>query len=395
MKRISITVLMLATALASSAVAASSAWAESPFLTNLPYLCLPIDSVGNPPPEAYGFYKDPHCTELSTEEKWPFEEVKPEHEIAPGLWCARVLIPLYEKTAPFTDSKCEVEAKPESTGDFIKVIHVPALLHLYLECAKAPKEGKVYTGRFTSKECTLASEVETGGKYLLKTPSGKGAAFKTSSGTSTLDSYIPEKEPEVLAGGTVVGTVVCKKSKGSGTIVNSMLSTATINFEDCESSKEKCTGGPKAGDILTKELSTEPVLGPNGESLLLTYAAAARTEGAAEPQLKVLEKAATTPTAEFKCGEKSVVTYNDALGLQLGALEVATKSGTNELKVNAKGGQEHVFFLQPEVEGEIYQAFLASFINPPGVTLPSGETTTQKLKGGVIGIYPESAPHDA
>jgi hypothetical protein len=265
-----------------------------------------------------------------------------------------------------------------------------AELHLYLECGKAPKVGKTYSGDYTSKECTLASKVETGGKYLLKTPSGKGAAFKTSSGVSTLDSYIPGEKPltegNALEGGTVVGTVVCKKSKGSGTIDSVTLSTVTINFEDCESSKEKCTGGPKAGDILTNELSTTPVLGLSGESLLWTYAAAAGRP----TQLETEEASEVTPTAEFKCGEKSVVTYGGALGLQLGALETATKAATSELKVNAMGGQEHVFFIGDEVG----QAFLVSFITPPGILLPSGETTTQKLKGGVIGIYPGNAVHD-
>jgi hypothetical protein len=267
-----------------------------------------------------------------------------------------------------------------------------ASLHYYLECAKAPKRAG---SSYTSKECTLASYVEKNGKYLLKVPEGKGATFKTKGGVSTLYAYIPNLE-NLLEGGTVVGKVVCKKSKGQGEIEDVNLATQTITFEGCESEGVKCASGAKAGVIETKKLSTTPVLGLNGESLLWTYAAAALVELGGQPnQLNTEEKALETPLAEFKCGAKSVRVLGSVLGLLTAPeLEVASKTAIDDIKVielgpNCQAQQEHIFFNGDTDDG---QAYLSSDIYQPEPffegLLPASLETTQTLKGGDIGIYP-------
>ncbi len=250
------------------------------------------------------------------------------------------------------------------------------LLHLYMVCGK--KKG----GNYSSKECTPGSKVAGTGKYELEEVAGQ--EFTSKSKTSTLYSYIPAKEAEPLAGGAVVGTVVCKKSKGSGKYVNAMLSTSTITFEDCTTEGKKCTGvtDKTVGDITTFLLSTTPVLWA-GKVLMLTYAAAAK--GATEKE--TLEKAESTPSAAFNCEGLEVVTTNTAIGTLEGSVEAATKKAHINLKVNpATGAAEDVFFEGEEVGP--YQAFLLSTITPPGVTLPSGENTDQEIKGKTpVGVF--------
>ncbi len=148
----------------------------------------------------------------------------------------------------------------------------PVLLHSYKECVKAAKVGKTYLGHYTSKECAASSRVETGGKRELLSPAGKKFTLQTPAGEKvTLYSYIPASESEPWRGGTVVGSLVCLKAKGSGEYVSEMLSVSTIEFTGCTSGGKMCASpGAKVGRLVTPELSTEPVLGA-GEVLLLTY----------------------------------------------------------------------------------------------------------------------------
>jgi hypothetical protein len=270
-----------------------------------------------------------------------------------------------------------------------------ASLHLYLECAKAPKNSAAPT--YSSKECTLASEVGAGGKYLLKTPAGKGAEFKTKSSESKFYAFIPANEEKPLAGGAVVGEVVCEKSKGDGEIKNVTLATWTITFEKCTSEGEKCESGSEDGEIETSLLSTTPVLGynpetkePTKESLLWTYPAAALLA----TQEQTARMAEELPFAVFKCGERHAVVYGSVLGLLTAPpLEQTEKAAIDKIDVNDSFGQNHVFFFGDEPD----QVFLFSLLIPPTVFLPSSLDTTQAITGGDIGIYPPegfAAEHD-
>ncbi len=258
------------------------------------------------------------------------------------------------------------------------------LLHLFMECIK--KKG----GNYASKECTPGSKVGGTGKYELQEVSkekllpNSEATFMTLGKTATLYSYIPAKEAEPLAGGAVVGTVVCKSSKGLGQTVNAMLATLTITFKSCTSEGKVCTGvaDKTRGNITTFLLSISPVLWV-GRVLMLTYAAAAK--GATEKE--TLERAETTPIAAFNCEGLEVVTTNDVLGTLEGAIEAATKKAHIVFNVNPKtGAQEDVFFEGEEVGP--YQAFLLSTITPPGVTLPSGENANLEVKSKTaVGVF--------
>jgi len=240
------------------------------------------------------------------------------------------------------------------------------LLHTYKECAKAVKVGKTYPGHFTSKECTLASKVETGGKYELVNPTGK--EFTSKSKVSTLYVYIPAVEAEPLNGGAVAGKVTCKTSAGTGKYTSEMLSESVITFKTCTSEGKKCTSaGAPVGDIITFPLSTEPVLW-EGKYELLTYAAAAKKATQAE----TLAAAAETPSAIFTCEGLESITTNDVLGSATLDNQVAVKTSHDVLNVNPANGKQELNFFESEELGP-FQAFLLAHVTPPGVTLPAGD----------------------
>jgi hypothetical protein len=239
----------------------------------------------------------------------------------------------------------------------------PSVLHLLLVCAKAKG------GDYTSKACTPASKVEGTGKYELESAVGQKATSKSK--TSTLYSYIPQSESEPWKGGTVVGTIVCKKSAGTDEVTGPMTLSGDINFEDCASEGKKCTSpGNTTGDIKTNLLSGNIWL-EKGKVVAVTSPASGEID------------------AEFNCEGLSVVTYGNAVGEVTGDIESASKSAKVTLTVNPKTGEPGISFAEegPE-QGEETLNLLTSHITPPGVTLPSGENTTQELKGSsAIGIY--------
>ncbi len=114
----------------------------------------------------------------------------------------------------------------------------------FLSCVKAPKEGKTYIGHYTSKECTSASEVETGGKYEREEPAAK-TPFTGKTKAVTL---------------TVGGKAVkCKKGVNSGEILSTQALKETLTFEKCaNASKAACTTtGQAAGTIKSALLTGE------------------------------------------------------------------------------------------------------------------------------------------
>jgi hypothetical protein len=261
----------------------------------------------------------------------------------------------------------------------------PFILHLFALCVKAAKEGKTYIGHFTAKTCTPASKVLSGGKYELASAVGDKGTSKSK--TSTLYSYIPANEAEPWKGGTVVGTVVCKKSAGTTEIVNNEQILTTIKFEDCSSEGKKCTNvkyqgseTPTSGDILTYPLIATLRL---EEGKLVSRS---------EPQ-KGVSYNTEELDASFNCEGLAVQTKGDAVGEITGDVESASKDSKDTLTVNPKTGEPGISFTEEGKEGEEGKqelALLVSKITPPGVNLPGGENTTQELKGGAIGVYPQS-----
>jgi hypothetical protein len=251
------------------------------------------------------------------------------------------------------------------------------LLHEWKECSKASKVEGHYTGFYTTKECTLSS-YGPGGEYeLLPVTKPK---FTSKSGLSVFMAFIPSNEALPLGGGTDVGRVECKKSKDKGEIVNPRLATDTILFSKCTSEGKKCTSPNQkanSGDIQTNLLSITPQLGTQEEGskvLLLTGPATGEV------------------FAEFSCEGTAVTIYGAVLGLAIGNVQHAVKTGAHlTWQVNAELGQVPVFYQCSESDDdtEICQNFLASYINPPGITLPSSIESLQEFKyTGAIGIYP-------
>jgi hypothetical protein len=129
-------------------------------------------------------------------------------------------------------------------------------------------------GNYTSKECTPSSKVAGTGKYELTNPAGD--KFSTKGGASAIYVDIPYNEEEPWAGGTVVGTVSCKKSKGTGEYLSQQQSQSTIEFQKCESSGKRCSSsGAKAGSIVGtfvaevegSEIAWDSQTGPAGSML--------------------------------------------------------------------------------------------------------------------------------
>jgi len=245
----------------------------------------------------------------------------------------------------------------------------------YKVCAKVKE-----TGKFNDKNCSVASKggKKEGDYELAEWSSAKKKAFTGKNGVSTLLSYIPEKESEFWTGGTVAGTVVCKNAKSVGELTGPKTATTTVTFASCTSEGKKCTsaGAPKAGDIVTKKLST--VLGFDEGGQVVTL-----VEGGGE---------GVNNQAEFNCEGLAVETNGSLLGVDTGNLNKIEKSYTTTFAVNAKSGQEVVFAGVPN-ESELVWGpgtgaihVLKTHATPPGVSIPSGEKTTSVNKGEALEI---------
>jgi hypothetical protein len=188
-------------------------------------------------------------------------------------------------------------------------------------CVKAAKVGKSYVGKFTSKECTAASKVGTGGKYELAEVES-GTPFTSKSKATTL---------------TVEGKVVkCKKDKGTGQILAPEAEFLQITFEGCAvngNKKEPCTTtGHAAGTIATNELIGAP-----------------KWVNASETQTGLVVFGLEYVFAEFDCG-KGPIKLNSAL---VGVATNTSKGITVAFKVSG-GKQEQRAYWE---EGEEFTGF--------------------------------------
>lgn len=117
---------------------------------------------------------------------------------------------------------------------------------VFIECAKAAKEGKTYLGHHNSKTCNDAF-IGTGGKYELKTGIAKGKAFKSSGGKAVLHSVNPEAKLDI--------PVECLSFKGTGKdVAPNIVVGVTTTFSKCKALGSPCSNGKKE-TIVTKTLA--------------------------------------------------------------------------------------------------------------------------------------------
>jgi hypothetical protein len=229
-------------------------------------------------------------------------------------------------------------------------------------CIKAAKSGKTYTGKFNDKACTEANAKSEGKYELASWEHAKKKAFKSSSGKSTLYSYIPKVG--------IAGTVTCSKDKGAGEITGKDDATATVTFEKCESSGFKCTSpGAKAGDIKTNTLYEELVwLNPPTDTEVGV----------------VVEAAGGGVSAEFNCEEHlKVKTVGSLVGKITGDVGAISKDLTETFTVNKTTGEQE----PGEAEGEPHSLYSEIESEAFTGTLPSGEETADLAKGEALGIF--------
>jgi hypothetical protein len=224
----------------------------------------------------------------------------------------------------------------------------------FKSCVKAAKVGKAYVGKFTSKECTLASKVETGGKYeLAEVESGTPFTIKSKATTLTVEGKV----------------VKCKKDKGVGQIVASEAEFLTITFEGCAingNKKEPCTTtGHAAGTIVTNELIGEP-----------------KWIDAGETQTGLLVFGLEFLFAEFDCGKGPIALKSIVIGTATN-----TKKGiTATFKVSGGKQQQRAYWQEGEEQTNFGEGLPFNLYTNPGekeATLESAEE--QGPKG--VGIF--------
>jgi len=219
----------------------------------------------------------------------------------------------------------------------------------YQICGKAVKNAttKKYEGHFSNKECTATS---TEGKYELTSyTAAKKPGFKTKSGASALDVYIP--------GTGVVGETSCAKSKDVGTVTGAKTATDVVTFEKCTSSGKVCTGdqaGTKTGDIVTYTL--DETLVASGESKTGVGQEVKGTGPGGE-------------SAAFDCEGEEISTTGAVTGEITGDIKKASKDSNVIFSVNGEGA--------PTIASS--EPLLTDIV---GIgTLPSGETVNTEVKG--------------
>jgi hypothetical protein len=227
-------------------------------------------------------------------------------------------------------------------------------------CVKAvPKN----TGNYTDKACSIKSSPAGTGKYeLAPWTSAKKKGFKSKSGPSTLYSYIPKVG--------IAGTVTCAKDKGEGELTGKDDATAVVTFEKCTSSGFKCTSaGQKAGNIKTNTLELELVwLNPPTDTEVGV----------------VVEAPGEGPSASFNCEEHlKVTTIGSLVGKITGDVGAISKTFTEAFTVNKTTGEQ----IPGEAEGTPHSLFSAIESEAFTGTLPSGEETSDAVKGEALGIF--------
>ncbi len=124
----------------------------------------------------------------------------------------------------------------------------------FFKCVKAAKVGKTYIGKYTSKECTEASKVETGGKYELVS----AAATEFTAGKSKKTVL----HAQGLGGKKEV--ITCKKDKSKGVFEETFIEGLTYTLEGCANeAKLACGSGGKIETTTAALLEWLNEAGPN------------------------------------------------------------------------------------------------------------------------------------
>ncbi len=124
----------------------------------------------------------------------------------------------------------------------------------YITCGKAAKSGKTYLGKYTNNNC---STLGSGGKYE------RGAVSNVKVTSTTKEAVLS----------SAAGDIKCKKSKGTGTLINGKMNLEETTFETCVLSLTdgKCTNlagftGSYSGKITSVSLTTLIDHGEKGPS---------------------------------------------------------------------------------------------------------------------------------
>jgi hypothetical protein len=241
----------------------------------------------------------------------------------------------------------------------------------WYECAKAPKEGKTYLGKYSDKGCT--SKVESGGKYELQPGVGKGKEFKGKGGKAILHNVIPGK-------GDI--KVECGSFKDSGKVAapNIQFNVVSI-FSKCKSLGAPCKtpGGKK------ETITTEKLAGTLGYLNKAGKVVGADLSNEAKPGSGYL--------AQFECeGAAKVRVFGAVIGQQTGDINVISKESSTVFSVGPYLGEVSPGYTplvnQPKFEGGPTEILLTELNGPetgntwaPEGGLPSGQEGTAANKG--------------
>ena len=246
----------------------------------------------------------------------------------------------------------------------------------WYECAKAPKEGKTFTGKYSDKGCT--TKVESGGKYELQPGIGKGKAFKGKGGKAVLHNVIPGK-------GDI--KVECQSFKDEGKVAAPNIEFGVKStFSKCKSLGAPCkTEGGKKETITTETLAgTLGYLSKSGK-VVGADLASEKTPGSGY-------------VAQFECeGVAKVRVHGSVIGTVTGDINTFNKESTTTFSVGTYLGELSPGYSPltnpPEFEGGSPDILLTELNGPetgnewaPEGGLPSGQEGAAVNKGESLEI---------
>lgn len=171
----------------------------------------------------------------------------------------------------------------------------------FKKCGKAAKVGKVYTGQYSDKGCTIAAEH---GKYQREAVA-EGTAFTSKTKAVTIN---------------VKGKAVkCKKGTDKGSVLDQFDAAVTLTLSSCTVNGNKAEPCGTAGTITTDPLNAGLYF--LNEEETQTGVALSGTEGV---------------FAEFKCGAETIAIE----GALLGTVKNTTKGQTDTFAIS--GGKQAV-----------------------------------------------------
>jgi len=217
-------------------------------------------------------------------------------------------------------------------------------------CAKAAKNGKVYTGGYTDKLCSTKSATKEG-KYEW-VPNAANIPFTSEGGASHLKGE--------------AGEIACTHGTDSGTFEGATKDTDTFTFDGCKLKPFelacKSYGAANEGEIVTNTLASALI--DNGEK-----GASGKEPAAGEVwQSETAKETHTDPVfgpgkwlADFECGGVPFAVQGSVSGVvEKAYVEAKLKAGKAGKK--GKPGKPTIKVAFTEKGGE--QDLLTTFVNP-------------------------------